>query len=290
MTSKKYGLILFSIFVLSIGGILLNVYLDTLSQKMFVIGVTHSHDQMLTQTKTLEGIVEQKIQIKTYNDEVELMKAVYSGEIDAFVINAFNYIDSYSELEGAKAILGIPADYYLISQKAKIVASGDASQAGASEIGASSTDTSNSKVAPKDDVSFAVGTYDELLSEYLISGIDFKTTRDFYSPLDAIKALRDGIIQYACVPKSYYDADEHDILKKISTMGYTQDVLVLTQAWLEKETMDDLRLIPAFKKAIVVETTLPDESQIMNIMTLLFNAEINETRYYYDDLVFNGLK
>lgn len=274
MNRYKIGLLTILVCLISVGALLLSVYLDAKTKAIFFIGMNYSHENLQINTDKLSEALGIDVRILYFDDEAELLKSVYQGDIDAYVLNTFNYISNLDKLERAKAILAIPADYYLVANK---------------EDFPTFADFPIYEEKTPDTPSFKVGISETLISDFILSATTLKTSITELKPAEIIKTLNDGLIDLAVISESDYQEDRHVILKKASELGYQEDVLILTHKWIELETIEDLGIVAAFDFKSEVER-LPAEAQMMNIMTLLFNAEINNTRYYFDDLVFNGLR
>ena len=274
MNRYKIGMLTLLVCFFSAAALLINFYLDTKTKEIFFIGMDRSHDQLRIDTDKISEVVGRDVRVLFFDDEADLLKSVYQGDIDAYILNTFNYISNLDKLERAKAILAISADYYFVANK--------------KEFPTFSEIPLHEEKSP-DTPSFKVGISETLISDFIMSSTSLKTNTTELKPTEIIKALDDGLIEFAVISKSNYHQDKHLILKKASDLGYQEDVLILTHEWIELETIEDLGIVAAFDFESEIER-LPAEAQMMNIMTLLFNAEINDTRYYFDDLVFNGLR
>ena len=274
MNRYKIGMLTLLVCFFSAAALLINFYLDTKTKEIFFIGMDRSHVQLRIDTDKLSEVVGRDVRVLFFDDEADLLKSVYQGDIDAYILNTFNYISNLDKLERAKAILAISADYYFVANK--------------KEFPTFSEIPLYEEKSP-DTPSFKVGISETLISDFIMSSTSLKTNTTELKPTEIIKALDDGLIEFAVISKSNYHQDKHLILKKASDLGYQEDVLILTHEWIELETIEDLGIVAAFDFESEIER-LPAEAQMMNIMTLLFNAEINDTRYYFDDLVFNGLR
>lgn len=274
MNRYKIGLLTILVCLFSAGALVLNFFLDSKTKEIFFIGMDRTHDHLQINTEKLADVLGTDVRIQYFDDEADLLKSVYQGDIDAYILNTFNYISNKDKLEGAKAILAITADYYFVANK--------------KEFPTFSEIPLYEEKSP-DTPSFKVGISETLISDFIMSTTTLKTSVTELKPSEIIKSLNDGLIELAVISKSDYREDEHLILKKASELGYEEDVLILTHDWIELETLEDLGIVSAFDFESEIER-LPAEAQMMNIMTLLFNAEINNTRYYFDDLVFDGLR
>ena len=274
MNRYKIGMLTLLVCFFSAAALLINFYLDTKTKEIFFIGMDRSHVQLRIDTDKLSEVVGRDVRVLFFDDEADLLKSVYQGDIDAYILNTFNYISNLDKLERAKAVLAISADYYFVANKKEFPTF--------SEIPLHEENSPNTP-------SFKVGISETLISDFIMSSTSLKTDTTELKPTEIIKALDDGLIEFAVISKSNYHQDKHLILKKASDLGYQEDVLILTHEWIELETIEDLGIVAAFDFESEIER-LPAEAQMMNIMTLLFNAEINDTRYYFDDLVFNGLR
>lgn len=274
MNRNKIGMLTLLVCFFSAAALFLNFYLDAKTKEFFIIGMDRSHDRLQLNTDKLSETVGQDVRVLYFDDEADLLKSVYQGDIDAYILNTFNYISQLDQLEGAKAILGVSTDYYLVANKT---------------IFPTFTEIPLYEEKSPDTPTFKVGITEPLISDFILSTTSLKTSISKLKPTEIIRALDEGLIDFAVISKSDYRENHHLILKKASDLDYQEDVLILTQEWIELETIEDMGIVAAIDFESEVEK-LPVEAHMMNIMTLLFNAEINDTRYYFDDLVFNGLR
>lgn len=274
MVSKKNTFIIVLILALGVFAIFINLLTYKMESSAFTIGVTESKSDLFYDLDRLSSDLSNKVVLKTYISESELMKAVYSGQVDAYPINLFSYIESFSKLPSGKAIIGIPSDYYLIASYEKINMPDYVDKL-------TLTEDSRGKISrPK------IGVFESVISEQLLDGIRF-SSMTYSDSKERLKALNDSIIDYAIVRDDYYDSDQYAIIKKISDIGYTQDVFVLSKEWIDKDIEEHLNIVSSIINVISTKVTSPDEDQVIRAMTYLFNSERLQTRYYYKDLVYS---
>lgn len=273
MISKKNAFIIALILGLGVFAIFINLLTYQIESNAFTIAVTDSQSAMFQNLDRLSNDLSTKVVLKKYANEFELMKAVYSGQVDAYSINLFRYIESYSKLPSGKAIVGIPTDYYLVASR-KMVAMPDY----VDKLAA--TEDSRGKITrPK------IGIFESVISEQLLSGIRYSSIT-YSDSNERLKALNDSIIDYAIIREDYFDTTQYVVLKKLTDFGYTQDVFVLSREWIDNDIEDHLNIVTSIINAFTKTVTTPNEDEVIRAMTYLFNTERIQTRYYYKDLVY----
>jgi len=243
------------VFIISVSAIWLSFENQQKAEAPFTIAITKSHAKLFENYKALSANLSKEVVLKIYDNEAALMKAVYSGSVDAFSINVFTYLKQFADLPKGKAILGLPAEYYLIATQ-----DGDVER-------------------PK------IGTFDEPLTFYMLKGVKYETVT-YSGAAERLQALNDGLIDYAIISSADYNAENALIIKKMSTLGYNEDIFVLTQPWIESDSELGLNIVAHISKILTLETKAPDEATLMKAMSELFKDEKIPTRYYYKDLVY----
>lgn len=255
MKTPKILLLLIFVFIISAAAIALMLSDQKKSDAPFTIAITKAHAKRFEHYKALSTKVNTEIILDVYENESDLMKAVYSGSVDAYSINVFAYLEQFADLPKGMAILGLPTDYYLITKQAGEV---DRPQ---------------------------IGVFDETLSFYLLHGAKYATI-SYSETSERLQALNDGFIDYAIVSSTDYDAKQAIVVKKMSDLGYTEDLFVLTRPWIDKDSEMGLNIIQNITNILTEETKAPDETILMKAMSELFKDEKIPTRYYYKDLVY----
>jgi hypothetical protein len=221
----------------------------------FTIAITKAHAKRFEHYKALSTKVNTEVILDIYENESDLMKAVYSGTVDAYSINVFAYLEQFADLPKGKAILGLSNDYYLITKQTGEI---DRPQ---------------------------IGVFDETLSFYLLHGTKYATIT-YSETSERLQALNDGFIDFAIVSSADYDENQAIIVKKMSDLGYTEDLFVLTRPWIDKDVELGLNIVQNLTNILTEETNAPDETILMKAMSELFKDEKIPTRYYYEDLVY----
>ena len=182
---KSFRLLLIGLFLLLLSG--LAIYANTLwlmdEKKPFTIGISQFNTHLTVDTQSLENKFSREILVVYYEDENALLKAIYERQLDAYLLNPFNYIAHYDAFDGAKAIASVKDDYYLVSRK-------DESQAAKS-----------------------VAIFDEHLSALLINQNNIKQVY-LSSPTERLAALSDGLVDLIVIESAYYMPEKHQILDK----------------------------------------------------------------------------
>lgn len=273
MISKKNAFIIALIIGLGVFAIFINLLTYQIESKAFTIAVTESQSALFHNLDQLSSDLSTKVVLKKYANEFELMKAVYSGQVDAYSINLFRYIETYSKLPSGKAIIGIPTDYYLVASQVVVNMPDYVDKL-------TSTEDSRGKITrPK------IGIFESVISEQLLSGSRYSSI-SYSDSKERLKALNDTIIDYAIIREDYYDQTQYSILKKLSDFGYTQDVFVLSKTWIDNDIEAQLDIVTSIINTFTTPVSAPKEDEVMKAMTLLFNSERIQTRYYYKDLVY----
>jgi hypothetical protein len=252
--SKTLALIIL-VFIISATAITLTLKDQKKADIPFTIAITKAHAKHFENFRSLATKVNTEVILDIYDNESDLMKAVYSGSVDAYSINTFAYLEQFADLPSGKAILGLPSDYYLITKQTGEI---DRPQ---------------------------IGVFDDILSFYLLQGEKYATIT-YTNSLERIQALNDGFIDFAIVSSADYDAQQAIIVKKMSDLGYTEDLFVLTRSWIEKDSEMSLNIVQNLTNILTEATKAPDETILMKAMSDLFKDEKIPTRYYYKDLVY----
>lgn len=255
MKSSKTLALFIIVIVISIGALALTILSQLKADAPFTIAVTKAHAQKFENYQALSPKLNVSVALEIYEDEADLMKAVYSGSVDAYSINVFTYLEQFNDLPKGKAILGLSSDYYLIAKK--------------------ENDTSRPKI----------GIFDETLSYYMLRGAKYSTVY-YSSTKERLKALYEGLIDYAIISSADYDQAQAIIFKKMSTQGYNEDLFILTNPWIESEGEIGLDIVNQISETLTQETKAPDKTLLMKAMSELFKDEKIHNRYAYEDLVF----
>ncbi len=221
----------------------------------FTIAITRSHAKLFEQFKNLSSKLSTEVVLEIYENESDLMKAVYGGDVDAYSINVFSYIEQFADLPNGKAILGLPSEYYLIAKQDREVA------------------------RPK------IGIFDKTLTFYMLQGAKY-TTVSYSNTSERLQALNDGLIDYAIIASADFEVGKAIIVKKMSDLGYNEDLFVLNRPWIDADIEAGLDIVENISKALTQATKAPDEILLMRAMSELFKEEKIPTRYYYKDLVY----
>ncbi len=255
MKASKTLVLLLIVIIISTTAIALTLSDQKKADVPFTIAITKAHAKRFEHYKALSTKVNTEVILDIYENESDLMKAVYSGTVDAYSINVFAYLEQFADLPKGKAILGLPTDYYLITKQV-----GEVNR-------------------PQ------IGVFDETLSFYLLHGAKYATI-SYSETSERLQALNDGFIDFAIVSSTDYDAQQAIVVKKMSDLGYTEDLFVLTRPWIDKDSETELNIIQNLTNIMTEETKAPDETMLMKAMSELFKDEKIPTRYYYKDLVY----
>ncbi len=255
MRASKTLALLIIVFIISAVSIALAFNAHKIADAPFTIAITKQHAKLFENYKALNKDLFEDVTLEIYANEAELMKAVYGGSVDAFSINVFSYLEQYAELPMGKAILGLPADYYLIAKQP-----GEVDR-------------------PK------IGIFDETLSFYMLQGVKY-TTVAYSDQSKRLQALNDGLIDYAIISSIDYNPENSIIFKKMSALGYKEDLFILTRPWIDSDIEGGLDLIKQLSKILPEDIKAPNEVMLMKAMSELFKDEKIPTRYYYKDLVY----
>lgn len=242
---------------LSVIAIFLSIYNSVNERNDFVIALTPEFRSLMSQTNTLSEQLERPVKVVVLENENELIKSVYSGEVDAYVTNSFFYIEQYAKLNGARAVFGIPSDYFLVS------------------------------LMNSDSTHQRVGVFDTFIPKLLIGN---ETYTNVFIPDShkRITALNEDFVSHIILHESSLDVTKHKIVEKMSNRGYTQDLFILTSEWIEYDQAHNHVLLELLQNALSKPLVKPIESEILSAMTFLFRLEFIPTRYYYKDLVYSS--
>jgi len=282
MLTKKNAIISLIVLALGVFAVFINFYTNQIESNAFTIAVTESHRDLLSDVDTLSAELDRKINIKLFDNENDLMKEVYSGQVDAYCINLLSYIESFSKRPSSKAILGIPNDYYLVASIEVVKMPGYVELLESNKLSVSNSSSEKKISRPR------IGVFDQLITEQMLNGFRY-TTMTYYDSNERLRALNDSLIDYAIISKDLYDSNQHVIIKKMSDLGYFEDVFILSKNWLDTSIEEQLNIVEMLSKSMAYSVDLPNESQVIQAMTTLFNAERIQTRYYYEDLVYSEL-
>lgn len=256
MKSSKTMTLFIIVFVISASALALSIFSHIKADAPFTIAITKSHAKLFENYQALTSKLNVEVVLEIYENEADLMKAVNGGFVDAYSINVFAYIEHFADLPKGQAILGLPSDYYLIAKQERTID------------------------RPK------IGLFDETLTNYMLSGVKYASI-SYSNTHDRLNALRDGLIDYAVIPSTDYDPSQGIITKKMSALGYKEDLFILTRPWIESDIEVELDIVQQFSATLTQETKAPDEAMLMKVMSELFMDERIPTRYYYKDLVYN---
>lgn len=255
MKASKTLALFIIIFFISAAAIALTFNNQKKADDPFTIAITKSHAKRFEHYKALSSKLNTEIILDIYENESDLMKAVYSGSVDAYSINVFAYLAQFADLPKGKAILGLSAEYYLITKQEGEV---DRPQ---------------------------IGVFDDTLSFYLLHGAKYATI-SYSDPAERLQALNDGFIDFAIVSSADYDAEKAIIVKRMTDLGYKEDLFVLTSLWIERDREIGLDIVQSLSNILTEVTNAPDETMLIKAMSELFKDEKIPTRYYYKDLVY----
>lgn len=255
---KKQVVILGIVIIICTAFALILNFLFALQEKnIFKIGITSTTSLQFRNNDAIEEVVGIPVKLIIYPSEADLIKNLRSDQLDAYTMNSFTFIENFASTEGDRAILGVPNDYFLVT-----------------------LNTTELIEMPK------IGLIDEHMSSLLISNMTpGHTTKDFSDPHDGLRALNDAQITHLVIPEALYDKKNHRIVEKLSFLGYTEELLILTKYWQDFDFENDYPLLQAINESLKEDLSAPNTDQLMNAMTYLFNLDKLNTRYYYEDLV-----
>ncbi|HAS73452.1 MAG TPA: hypothetical protein DCS67_04850 [Clostridiales bacterium UBA8960] len=242
--------------VISIAAIVLSIYTSNDARNHFVIALTPEHRSLFDQTHILSEGIKRPVKVIELENEYELKKRIYSGEVDAYVVGSFFYIEQYSQLGGSWAVFGVPSDYYLVTLM--------------------NHESTQNRVAAFDSFMPSILIGDGSLSNVLI-----------YDSEKRLIALSEDYVSHIIIHASSFDPTKHQIVEKMSNRGYTEDLLILTAEWIEYDTEHNHDLIRTLSQVMTKPLDKPAESEVLSAMTYLFRNEYIPTRYYYKDLVYS---
>lgn len=256
---KLLGLALFACCCLAV---LSNTIWLNKEKKPFTIGTTRFNAHFQLDAEALEKEISREVLINYYDDEKALLKAIYERQLDAYILNPFNYIEHYKALDGARVIASFKSDYYLVSR-----------------IGDQNT--------PQN-----VAIIDDHLSALLINQ---RTIKYIYipNPIERIAALSDALVDLIILESEYYDPAKHQIVDTVSNRGYDFNLFIVSSEWLEEGLLEkDQQIVPDLQMRLFQfsEGSLPDEEKLLRIMNYLFQNEIIKKRLDYNDLVYMNVQ
>ncbi|GAB6109291.1 substrate-binding domain-containing protein [Fusibacter bizertensis] len=255
MNPKKTPILFFVILVLTSAVIITNLLVYNQNRQTLTIGLTPQQNTLIDKTKKMNLDAPYKVKFVIYDNEQALLQAIYAKNVDVFILDTYSYIEQYAKLPSSRAILGVPSDYYLIA-------------------------TSESPI-----IHPRVGMLSSSLPEHLLSGTVYsKYIYNDYN--ECLQALSSGLIDQAVLQEKYVDLKKFMVLTKLSSLGYKEDLLIVSTPWLEKNDEEDLSLLQNINTLFNSELLKPNEAQLVDVMTELFTSEIITTRYYYKDLVY----
>ncbi len=259
MNPNKSPLILFMILLLAGAVIILNILGIKQEQQTLTIGLTSQQSDLLVKSPKIKLDGPYKVRFITYETEQELLQAIYAKKVSVYILDTYSYIVQYSKLPNSRAVFGIPSDYYLIAV----------------------TDQNFNR--PR------VGMLSTSISDHMLNGKVY--SKHIYNDYkECLRDLNSGLIDQAVLQEKYVDLSKYKIISKLSSIGYKEDLLVITTSWLEKEDEEELSLLNSIAALFKDDIQKPNEAQLIEVMSELFTNESIPTRYYYKDLVYtNGL-
>lgn len=256
MSKNKSILYIFVTLIIAASAITLSVNASIKAEDRFIIAIPESHKSLIKDVSSLTSLLDKPVDIMIHPDESALIRSIRNGEADAFITSSFNFISDFSKLNHAKAIFGIPSDYYLVSR-----------------IGA-------------DGVQNKVAVFDPYISQILQNGASY-STMTIYGTHERLVTLEEAYVSHIIMHASYFDSEKYTIINQLSTRGYTQDLFVLTSEWIDYDQENEHALLDALEKALRLPLEKPIEDELIRAMSHLFRLETISTRYYYSDLVYS---
>lgn len=235
--------------------IIMSIFASRGTADRFVIAIPESHGTLIKDASTLSTLLGKPVDIQIHSDESALIRAIRAGEADAFITSSFTFISEYANLNNAKAVFGIPTDYYLVSS-----------------IGVN-------------DKKNKIAVFDPYISKLLQNDTSFSTVT-IYGTHERIVALEEAYVSQIIMHASYLDTSRHAVVDRLSTKGYTEDLFVLSLEWIDYDQEHQHALIDALEKAMRLPLEKPLEDELLRAMSHLFSLETISTRYYYSDLVY----
>lgn len=255
MNQKKNPLLIILILVLACTVIAINFWEINLRKNTLTIGLTPQQMTLLSSKVPFDLGDPFKVKLVTYETEQALLQAIYAKKVDVYILDTYRYIEQFAKLPSSRAVFGIPSDYYLITLSDEQVK------------------------RPR------VGMLSNSISEHLLKGKVY--SEHLYSDYkECLQALNNGLIDQAVLQERYVDESKFKVLSKLSSLGYKEDLLIVSTSWLEKNDDEDLALLNNIASMYEMNLEKPNETQLVDVMTELFTSENIPTRYYYKDLVY----
>lgn len=231
------------------------VYFERMPSKRFIIALTEEHLDQFNNENSLPKILNKDVELRIYQSRNDLLKAVYSEDVDAYIVDAFHYIKNYQTSARSRAIYGIPSDKYLVAKSNEAI------------------------TRPR------IATFDEIIANVLIKNKEHSVVL-YDSEKEIVNALNSDFVDMAVLTTEYDTADAFITQNSLVTLGFTEDVLILSSKWFADDSDDHLEIVAALNVVFKQARTAPDETSLLNVMGYLFKAELIPTRYYYKDLVY----
>lgn len=256
MNQKKTPILFVVILVLTSVVIITNLMVLNQKRHTLTIGLTPQQNTLITGSKkmTLDGPY--KVKFVIYDTEQELLQAVYARNVDVYILDTYSYIEQFAKLPSSRAILGVPSDYFLVATSEEPV------------------------TRPRIGMLSNNGIPGHLLNGTIYSEHIYN---DYH---ECLQALSSGLIDRAVLQEKYVDLTKFKVLSKLSSLGYKEDLLIVSTTWLEKNDEEDLSLLQNIAALFKTDLQKPNETQLIDVMTELFTSETITTRYYYKDLVY----
>lgn len=256
MTIKGKQLLIIFIVIISFGAIFLQWRSAMNTTSHFKIATTQRHAEELKDLSALGNQYGFQVQVDIYDTSREILQAFYSGEADAFTLDAFTFISQFYRLEHSKAILGIPVKYYFITLKEKTLPT-----------------------------RATIGVYDELLATYILADPTINLV-SYDDERQMTAALEEGQLDGLFIPEDLYDIEKHMLVMQSDYRGYYEDLFIITDKWINDQSTDKYEFATAFYRMLHEKFPDPEEESLLAIMTRLFTDLQISTRYYYEDLVW----
>lgn len=252
---SRLNLIILMLIIIGVSAFLAGIYFELKPSKSFIIALTEEHLDQFKSENTLPKILNKGVELKIYQSRNDLLKAVYSEDIDAYIVDAFHYIQNYQSSARSRAIYGIPTNKYLVAKTNEVIS------------------------RPR------IASFDEIIANVLINNKEHSVVL-YDSEKTIINALHSDFVDLAVLTTKDVATDEFYTLNSLVTLGFTEDVLILSSKWFTDDTDEHLEIITALNAVFKQARSAPDEVSLLNVMGYLFKAERIPTRYYYKDLVY----
>lgn len=251
-------LILAPALVLMIVGLIF-IFRDSTDQ-YFMIGLFAEQTDLLKEDLTsLEEVTGKKIRIKYYDDEALMNIDIKNHTLDLYSCSTFFYLEHQCP---GKIISSFPSAYYLLGRV-------DAPTSGKLEV----------------------GTFEYPISTLLLNHTkplfgSIIANRTYLQTQDRYKALLEGTLDYA-VFRHENPYNKFNEITKISDCGYTKDVLILSDLWVDPTDFDLLR---ALNHSLQDGLVLPNEEETKQVIGFLFAEEKITQRVNIENIFYTPPK